>query len=773
MLLNNISKVAVIGSGVMGSGIAAHIANSNIPVILYDIATPDKDHPSSLAKQAIQNLLTNPLKPLMSKNLVSLITPANLRDDLDLLKDVDWVIEAVTEKLDIKRELYKKISAHKRYDTIVSSNTSTIPLTSLIEGFDKDFCENFLITHFFNPPRYLTLLELVVGTHTKSEVVHTIQEFCEIKLGKEIVNCKDTPGFIANRIGCYWLEVALRKAIQENIPINIADKILADYFGIPKTGVFGLWDLIGIDLMPLITQSIIQNLDKEDDYTKLCNEEISIIPKMINEGLLGRKAKAGFYKIIKNQDKTVTQYAMNLKTGEYELLDQKSELPKFNSLKELLEYPANYARFAWRTMASTLNYAASLIPQAAFSIYDIDMAMKNGYGWKYGPFELIDLLSEGEQNGGEWLKIKLELANRSTANIFRQIGNKKFYTMNHGKKEFFYSDDTYIPIKTSPNILKLENIKQNNSPLFSNKSANIWDVGDNILCLELTKKMHVLDIEAFNAIEKIVDIASNNNKGIIIGNDDNNFCAGADVNLFLQYIEQKEFDKIEELITHGQKAMLALKHSKAPVVSAICGATLGGGCELVLHSDAVQAFAEVKIGLVETNIGLIPGWGGCKETVLKTFSSTSTKRPTDEIISNFNLIRNAITSDSAISGIELGILPKNTRITMNKNRLLSDAKNYAIELLNTSKANKLTYVHIDTQLIKDNILKALQNENLKAHEKKIANCLSKIFTNNDNSAITEKTLLDLEKECFMELIKSPETMERIESLIKHKKVIIN
>ncbi|MBN9542499.1 MAG: enoyl-CoA hydratase/isomerase family protein [Alphaproteobacteria bacterium] len=763
--MTKISKIAVIGSGTMGSNIAALIASAGYSVLLFDIASNDKDR-SSIAKKAIENILSSPLKPLMDKSLSKNITPANLDDDLKELESVDWVVEAIVENIDIKKNLYAKITQYLSKTAIISSNTSTIPLKDLVKDLDENFATQFVITHFFNPPRYLDLLEFVTLENTKPEVIETIKNFCEITLGKQIVNCKDTPGFIANRIGCYWLEQGLRIAIQENVPIDMADKAVAEYTGIPKTGVFGLWDLIGIDLMPMITKSTVSNLSDSDDYVKISKDKVDIVDKLIAEKRLGRKTKAGFYKIEKSDSGNKTLIT-DLKTGEY-IESSGSKIEKIENLKYIQSLPSNYGRFVWRLTYKMLNYAAGLIPSAAYNIKDIDTAMKEGYGWKYGPFELIDMLSDDKQVGAEWLRIHIEILGEKPALLLKEIGNKKFYN-----NDTYFDNGNYKPV-SQENIITYKKLSTL-PPIIESKSAKLVDIGNDILCLMLTNKMGVLDSDAFDVIIKSVSYMDKNPfDGMIIAGDEDNFCAGADVNNFIAYHENKEFDKVAELLKHGQLAMNTIKNSVKPVVCAINGVAFGGGCELALHAKGVQIHANSKVGLVETRIGLIPGWGGCKEMVMKPFRSTNITRPSQEIVNNFNLVFNAINSDSAMEAINLGYLSVNsTQITFNKKRLLEDAKQYAIKLAKNKTLAYPSFVMIDAELINDKVASIVNVANLLPHEKKIMEILLKIFTTKGKSIIKDEEMNDMEVDGFIDLIKTDATYQRMVSLIKNRKVLKN
>ena len=497
-----IKQVCVIGAGVMGSGIAAQIANAGIAVSLLDIIPEGASNRNIIAENAIQTLLKARPAPLMHKRYAKNIKVGNLEDNLDEIAQADWIIEVVTERIEIKLELYKKIDAARKKGSIVSSNTSTLPLFELTKGMPKTFCEDFLITHFFNPPRYMRLIEVIQGPQTRHNITSTLEEFCDIKLGKSIVECNDTPGFIANRIGIYWLQTGLQEAIRFGLTVEEADAIGGRPMGIPKTGVFGLMDLVGIDLMPHVLKSMLEYLPADDAYHQ--QEEIpELINTMIADGYTGRKGKGGFYRLNKSTSKKIKE-SIDLITGDYAISD-KAKLASLNpaiskDLQKLLCFDDKGGHFAWAVLSKVLCYSASLVGQVSDSIYAIDQAMKLGYNWKYGPFELVDKL------GVDWFIKKLEQDDLDIPPILTAAKGRNLFTSTDQQKQYLCLSGEYKDIPQAAGILLLSHIKSSQKPLFKNASASLWDISDGVICLEFHSKMNALDPAIFSAIDNAINI---------------------------------------------------------------------------------------------------------------------------------------------------------------------------------------------------------------------------------------------------------------------------
>ncbi len=671
-----IAKVAVVGAGVMGGGIAAHITNAGVPVVLLDIASREGDR-SAIAKGAVAKMLKTDPAPFMSPRNAKLITPGNLDDDLKLVADCDWIIEAIVENPKIKHDLYARLESVRKADSIVSSNTSTIPLHVLIEGRSNAFRHDFAITHFFNPPRYMRLLELVSGPETRPDAVETLAQFCDVRLGKGVVRCHDTPGFIANRIGTLWLQAAVNAAMDLGLTVEEADAVAGKVMGFPSTGIFGLIDLVGIDLMPHLAASLLATLPAVDAYRAMVRDE-PVIKKMIETGYTGRKGKGGFYRMNKTGGGRVKE-AIDLTTGDYRVPKPVS-LPSLDAaladrksgLKVLLSGDDKGAKFAWAMLGQTLAYAADLVGEIADTLVEVDEAMRLGYAWKYGPFELMDRLGTG------WLAERYKADGRKIPKLIEIAAGRPFYRVEGGKLQFLTLAGDYADVKRAEGVLLLEDIKRATKPLAKNSSANLWDIGDGVICLEFHSKANALDPEIMGMIGQATGLIGDGKgawKGLVIANDADNFSVGANLGLVMFAINIAMYDQLEGMVQIGQSTYKALKYAPFPTVSAPAGRALGGGCEITLHSSAVQAHAETYIGLVEPGVGVIPGWGGCKEMLARhTENPKRMKGPMPPVIAAFQTISTATVSRSAAEAKELLFLRQSDGITMNRDRLLADAK---------------------------------------------------------------------------------------------------
>lgn len=799
---SKIKKVAVIGSGVMGSGIAAHIANSGTQVVLLDIVPKDAGSDrSKLAKGAIERMLKADPAPLTHKRKAKLITPGNIEDDISLISDADWIIEVVLENLDVKRDLYKKIAQVRKPKSIVSSNTSTIPLKHLMEGLSEEFRKHFIITHFFNPPRYMRLLELVVEEETDPGAVSIIREFCDVNLGKGVVQCNDTPGFIANRIGCFWMTVGVLEAMRLGVTVEEADLVMGKPVGIPKTGVFGLLDLIGIDLMPLIASELSKTLPASDEFLKIYQQP-KLIKDMIADGYTGRKGKGGFYRLNTEGGKKQKE-VKDLKTGEY----YPAAKPKLESvdgardgLIKLVEHSDIGGQYAKTVLVQTLGYAASLIPEIANDITSVDEAMRLGYNWKYGPFELIDRLGDGETSGAKWLAGELTKLGKPVPEILAKAGDGKLYKTENDKRYFFNIGGQYDEIKVASDGWMLADKKLGKKPVVKNPSASLWDIGDGILCLEYTSKMNSVDPLILEMMQKSVDIVKKDFKGLVIGNDADNFCVGANIGVLLFAANVAAWKQIREIIKQGQDAYMGLKFAPFPVVTAVSGMALGGGCEILMHSDAVQAHIETYTGLVEVGVGIVPGWGGCKEMVIRQvdarlkdqgtvakmgrmfsiLSPIKTVNTMPAISKAFENIATARVAKSAEEAKDMLILLDKDGITMNRRRLMSDAKKKCLDLSVGYKAPEMRKISLPGKTAKVALDMAInsfvKSGKATAYDEVVSKALARVLSGGRTDitkTLTEQDLLDIELDIFMELIKNKGTMDRIEHMLETGKPLRN
>lgn len=775
-----IEKVAVIGAGVMGAGIAAHVANAGIPVLLLDIVPEGAKDRNAIAAGAVKKMIKADPAPFMSKRTAKLVTPGNIEDNLSDIADCDWIVEAVIERLDIKHDLYAKIQTVRKPGSIVTSNTSTLPLGKLIEGMGDDFAKDFAITHFFNPPRYMRLLEIVAGDATRADAVSDLSDFADRRLGKGVVLCNDTPGFIANRIGTFWIQCALVEAMDRKLPIEEVDAVMGRPMGIPKTGVFGLMDLVGIDLMPHVDKGLGDNLPASDAYQEL-RRELPLIEKMIAEGYTGRKGKGGFYRLNKDGGKRVKE-AIDLASGDYAPAKKASlasvSASRKGGFKALMSHEDRGGAYAWAVMSKILAYAAALVPEIADDIPSVDRAMKLGYNWKFGPFELIDKLGAGD------FAARLTEEGREVPSLLQKAAEAGgFYRVENGKLQFLAVDGSYADLERSEGVLLLEDIKRASEPVAKNGSASLWDIGDGVACLEFHTKLNTFDPDMLKMVGKAAALVPNKGfKALVIYNEASNFSAGANLGLALFAANTAMWPLVEEMVEQGQKAFLALKRAAFPVVSAPSGLALGGGCEVLLSSDAIQAHAESYIGLVEVGVGIVPGWGGCKEMLLRLAADPKRPRgPMPSVSESFETIGTAKVAKSAFEAKELGFLRAGDGITFNRERLLADAKAKALALAEgyeAPEAAELTLPGPSGAAALRLALKDLTARGLATpHDQIVAGGLVEVLTGGADADITEPVaedkVLKLERDVFMKLIKTNGTLARMEHMIDTGKPLRN
>ncbi|OIQ96594.1 putative 3-hydroxyacyl-CoA dehydrogenase [mine drainage metagenome] len=767
-----IRKVAVIGAGVMGAGIAAHVANAGIPVLLLDIVPAGAENRNVIAEGAVAKMLKADPAPFMSKRAARLVSTGNVEDHLDQLADCDWIVEAVIERLDIKQDLYARIDKVRKAGSVVSSNTSTIPLDVLVQGLPERFAADFCITHFFNPPRYMRLLEVVQGAKTRPEAIESVSRFADVTLGKTIVMCKDRPGFIANRLGVYWLQVAVVEAVDGGLSVEEADAVVGRPMGIPKTGVFGLLDLVGLDLMPHVNASMAKALPAEDPF-HAANRDLPLITKMIAEGYTGRKGKGGFYRLNRAGGGKVKE-AMDLVSGEYRP-QRKAELELPKKLKDLLASDGKAGRYAWRVLARTLSYAASLVPEAADAIPAVDEAMRLGYNWKFGPFELIDQL------GAAWLAQRLAAEGMAVPALLTLAGEKSFYRVEAGKKQYLGLDGAYHDLLRPEGVLLLADIKLNAKPLLKNGSAALWDIGDGVTCFEFASKMNALDPDIMALLGKALKLTAKSYKAMVIYNEGGNFSAGANLGLALFAANIAAWTEIEQLVAAGQETYKALKYAPFPVVGAPSGLALGGGCEVLLHCAAVQAHAETYVGLVECGVGLIPGWGGCKEMLARWAANPKMPRgPMPAVAKVFETISTATVAKSAAEAKELLFLRPGDGITMNRDRLLADAKARALSLVDGYAPPAPADYILPGESARVGMVMAAEGFHRRGiatkHDLVVAGELARVLSGDGadiSKPVDEAHILEAERAAFMRLVRHPGTLARIESILETGKPLRN
>ncbi|MEW8011805.1 MAG: 3-hydroxyacyl-CoA dehydrogenase/enoyl-CoA hydratase family protein [Candidatus Thiodiazotropha sp.] len=764
---SNIKRVAVLGSGVMGGGIAAQVANAGFPVVLLDIVPDGAVNRNQVAESAVQRL--HKTGGFMHPDNANLITTGNLEDDLELLADCDWIVEAVIEQLDIKHDLYRRVDAVRKTGSVVSSNTSTIPLRLLVEGQSEAFARDFLITHFFNPPRHMRLLELVGSEKTRPEALAQIRKFADVQLGKGIVACKDTAGFIANRIGIYWMQCGLLSAFELGVTVEQADAVMSRPVGIPKTGIFGLWDLIGIDLGPHLIRSMTSTLEPTDRFHPLAKTP-QLVSEMIAEGYTGRKGRGGFYRMNKSNGKKRME-SKDLLSGDYHPV-AKPELESLASaksgLRSLVSHPDRGGRYAWEVLSSTLCYAASLVPEICDRIDGVDEAMRLGYAWKYGPFELIDQL------GAAWFVERLRTEGREVPAILEKLGNGSFYRIENGVRQQFSVDGQYRDIERPEGVLLLADIKLRNRPLAQNSAATLWDIGDGAACLEFHTKMNAMEPAILQMIDESIDIVGSRFKALVLYNEGPAFCAGANLSLIRQAILDQEWRELSGLIETGQQAYRKIQSAPFPVVGAPSGMALGGGCEILLHSDAIQAHAETYAGLVEIGVGLVPAWGGCKEMLKRWNARTDSE---SAALKAFELIATAKVSGSAVEARGMGLLREDDRITMNRDRLLDDAKTRALALAVDYHPQPEGGIPLAGAGAKGEMLKQLEAfaaaGKAAPHDLVVGAALADILTGHEAGECSEDDLYIRELGAFSALLRTADTLSRIEHMLNTGKPLRN
>lgn len=793
-----IQKIAVLGSGVMGSGIAALCANAGLDVVLMDIVPEGATDRNQLAKAAIEKQLKGGMPGFTHASHAKRVRAANFDDDISLLSECDWIIEAVLERIDVKHKVYAQVEAVRKEGSIVSSNTSTLPLKVLTEGMGERFARDFCIAHFFNPPRFMRLLELLPSPTMDAARFAQLADFTDRTLGKANVLCKDTPGFLANRIGVYWMLSGLTRAIELGISVEEADAVMGKPLGIPKTGMFGLYDLIGIDLMPLIAKAMLDTLPAGDAFRTLYTQP-ELVQKMIADGYTGRKGKGGFYRMVVGENGKKSKEVINLKTGAY-APEKKAKLESVDAAKAglaaLFTHPDVGGRYAAAVMGATLHYAASLIPEISDDIQSIDEAMVYGYSWKYGPFELIDRMAAGGKSGPENFALLCSKLGLEVPPLIAKAGSGSLYREAEGKREAFGIGGQFAPVRVPEGSLMLSDIKRVQKPVAKNASAQLWDLGDGIACLELTSKQNTFDPENLKFIAESTERVKRDFKGLVIGTDAEHFSFGANIGFFLLAANSRSWWAISDMIYQGQSAFMGLKYAPFPVVSALSGMALGGGCELQLHVDAVVAHAESYPGLVEVGIGVIPGWGGCKELLWRHAARgadaakaiakgqkpevLAASGPMPAISKAFEYISMAKVAGSADEAREMGILNAQSKIVMNRRRVLAEAKAHCAALANNYVAPQKTTLRLPGEAgfvaLKLAIENFAKSGKATAHDVVVSEALARVLsggTTDMTQETSEDDVLKLEHDYFMELAKTEGTRLRIAHMLETSKPLRN
>ena len=644
-----------------------------------------------------------------------------------------------------------------------------------MEGRSDAFKRDFLITHFFNPPRYMRLLEIVTGRDTDAAVAAKVEQFADVAMGKTVVQANDTPGFIANRIGTYWIQLGINAAFDMGLTVELADAIVGKPMGVPKTGIFGLVDLVGIDLMPHLQASLTSTLPKDDPYHAIART-MPLIEKMIADGYTGRKGKGGFYRL--NKEMGRRKEAIDLQTGEYrEKISPRGPSGRAakGDLQALVESKGDIGAYAWAVLGGTLAYAASLAPSAAADVVAIDDAMKLGYNWKAGPFEMIDTL------GARYLAERLEAEGQPVPEILKLAGERTFYRIEDGKRQFLGLDGEYHDVVRPEGVLRLADVKLSSKPLLKNGSAALWDVGDGVACLEFTGKMNALDGEVMKLIVKAIPLVQSQYKALVVYTDADSFSAGANLGLALFALNIAAYSEIEKLVAGGQMAYKGLKYAPFPVVGAPAGLAVGGGCEILLHCDAIQAHAELYTGLVECGVGLVPGWGGNGEMLDRARNAKMMPRgPMPPVAKVFETVSTATVSKSAAQAKEMLFLRPDDGITMNRDRLLYDAKQKALSLVDDYTPPEAPEFRLPGPSGREALSMAAHGFRKQGkateYDMVVSDALAAVLTGGDADpldTVSEQELLKLERETFMRLVREPRSVARVEHMMETGKPLRN
>jgi 3-hydroxyacyl-CoA dehydrogenase len=795
-----IRRVAVLGSGIMGSRIAAHFANIGVDVLLLDIVPKEPnaaeqarglttDSPlvrNRIVNDAFQAMLKASPAALYSAAFASRIKLGNFDDNLKEIASFDWIIEVVVERLDIKRSVYERIEQYRKPGTLITSNTSGIPMHLLTEGRSVDFKQNFCGTHFFNPPRYLRLLEIIPGPDTDPAVVDFLMKYGDLYLGKTTVLCKDTPGFIANRLGIQSLIQTIRVAEELGLSVEEVDKLTGPVVGRPKSGTFRLSDVVGLDT----TVNVAGNLVKmEHDESRASFELPSSVVKLMENKWLGDKTGQGYYKKTKDANGKTEILALDLNTYEYKP-SQKVRFATLEGTKAidnlrkrfpvLIDGKDKAGEFYRRTFADGFRYATYRIPEISDELYRVDAAITAGFGWQLGLFETWDAI--GVRKGIELIEA---LGQKPAQWVYDMLdaGFVSFYRVENGTRKYYdIPTKSYKAIPGTETFTILENLS--NNVVWKNKGASIIDLGDGILNVEFRSKMNTFGAEVLEAVTKGITMAEKDFRGLVIGNDDTTaFSAGANLGALFMFAVEQEFDEVNLLIAQFQKMITRIRYSAIPVIVAPHTLTLGGGCEAVLHSDRAVAHAETYMGLVEVGVGLIPAGGGTKEMAARASDLYQSGDPELNILQTiFMNIATAKVSTSAQEALEMNYLRSTDQIVLNRSRLIAEAKQSAIELAENGYTQPKPRTDIKVQgktgiaLFKAGITAMKMGRYISDHDAKIADKLAYVICGGDLSApqnVSEQYLLDLEREAFLSLSGEKKTLERIQSLLTGGKPLRN
>lgn len=800
--MRRIRKVAVIGSGIMGGGISALFAGAGIKTKLLDVVPSDLKETEKQDRQARNRVVSKGLdtalrsKPplFMTPRDTARITLGNLEDDFDLISEADWIIEVVVENLKIKKDLFKRIEAVRKKESIVSSNTSGIPLKAMSGHLSEAFQTHFLGTHFFNPVRYMKLLEVISGPHTDPAVVDFVADFGERVLGKGIVWAKDTPNFVGNRIGVHGLMCVMNRMLEDGLTIPEVDILFGPVLGRPKTAMFKLADLVGIDTLGHIAVNTRQLLTDEQEQKTFMLP--GFVEKMIEKGLLGKKTKNGFYQTIINPDGTKTRKVIDPETLTYAEYDRPvfpclAEARRAKTLPERIKavlYGSDRgARYAWKVAADGFIYAANRIPEIADTIVEIDNAMKWGFNFELGPFEQWDAIGL-EQSVQKMVQDGFSVPVKIKEMI--DAGNSSFYKYENGRISFYdFTERTYQPVEKSPDIISIASLKSGNNTVESNPSASLIDLGDGVFCCEFHTKMNAINGQIVETMHQALEYVDHNGIGLVIGNQAGGipgaFSAGGDLLFMAGLAKAQKFSEMDVFLKTGQNGTQMVKYAPFPVVAAPFGLTLGGGCEICLCADRIVAHADLFMGLVEVGVGLLPAAGGCLnlwKNALKTIPESVTEIDlTKFFLPVFMAIATAKVSTSAADAHANGFLLPTDRIVSNRDYLIGEAKKDVLKLVDENYAppvkKKIRVLGQAAQgMVNTEIYNMLSGGYISEYDAVLAKRIAFVIGGGDvrdNSEIDETVILDLEREAFIDFWKQPKTHARVEHMLKTGKPLRN
>lgn len=794
-LMRQIQKAAVLGSGVMGSGIAAHLANIGIPTLLLDIVPrelteaekakgltlEDKQVRNRISGGALQKLLKQKPAPLASKKNLALIEAGNFEDDMPKLKDVDWIIEVVVENLEIKKKVFTNVDQYRKQGSIVSSNTSGISVEAMAEGRSEDFRKHFLGTHFFNPPRYLKLLEIIPTKDTDPEVLSFVKTFGEDRLGKGVVEAKDTPNFIGNRIGTYGLLVTVREMLKGGYSVGEVDSVTGPLIGRAKSATFRTLDVVGLDTFYHVANNVYEQVDGAE---KEVFEVPGFLKEMVNRGWLGSKSGQGFFakqgKEIVELDPNTLEYGPRKKLKTAAVEASKQQKGTANKMKALVYADDRAGQLLWSVFSPVFVYSAELLGTIADDIVSIDNAMKWGFGWEMGPFESWDAI------GLEKSVAKMEAEGTVVPAWIKEMlgdGFKSFYKVEEGVK-YFYSNGEYKAIEVNPKIINLKQVKAEKGVIKKNAGASLIDIGDGVALLEFHSPNNSIGLDVIQMINFAVDEVEKNYKGLVIGNQGKNFCVGANLAMMLMEAQDDNYFELDMTVRQFQQAMMKIKYSAKPVVAAPHGMSLGGGAEVCLPAAHIQASMETYMGLVEVGVGLLPGGGGNKELYIKHLEGLPNGVQIDlQQVANkvFESIAMAKTSTSGEEARDNNFLGEFDGVSVNGDHLLYDAKQAALHLYNsgyTAPARKKVPV-VGEPGYATLLLGAEQmrlSGFISEHDVEIAKQVAYVIAGGKvpyGTKVDEDYLLNLEREAFLKLVAMPKTQQRMQHMLVKGKPLRN